>query len=66
VLDYPSPCPPIPLVEDQLLSHPPRGVTQCSRTLRFPHQNPVCSSSLPHACQMPIPFHSWFDNPNNM
>jgi len=30
--------------------------------LRFPHQNPVCTSLDFHTCYMPCPFHSsWFD-----
>ena len=33
----------------------------------FPHQNPVCSSPLPHTCYMPCPSHySRFGHPNNM
>ena len=35
-------------------------------SLRFPHQNPVYASPLPHTCYMPIPSHSCrFDHPNN-
>ena len=35
-------------------------------SLRSPHQNPVCTSPLPHTCYMPCPFHSsWFDHLNN-
>ena len=29
-----------------------------------PHQDPVCTSPLPHMCYMPHPSHSWFDDPN--
>ena len=33
---------------------------------RFPHQNPVYASPLPHTCYMPCPSHSSrFDHPNN-
>ena len=36
-------------------------------SLRFPHQNPVYSSTLPHTWHMPRPSHSsWFDRPNNI
>jgi len=37
-----------------------------SLSLRFPHQNPVYASLLPHKCYMPRPSHSsLFDHPNN-
>ena len=32
--------------------------SQCSLSLRFPHQNPVHPSLLPHTCYMPRPSHS--------
>jgi hypothetical protein len=31
------------------------GSPQCSLSLRFPHQNPVYASPLPHTCYMPHP-----------
>ena len=34
------------------------GSPQWSLSLRFPHQNPVHTSSLPHTCHMPRPSHS--------
>ena len=35
--------------------------------LRFPHQNPVYSSTLPHTSYMARPSHSYrFDHPNNI
>jgi hypothetical protein len=38
-----------------------------SLSLTIPHQNPVCTSSLPHTCYMSRPFHySWFDHPNTI
>jgi hypothetical protein len=36
-------------------------------SLRFPRQNPVYISLVPHACYMPHPFHSSrFYRPNNI
>jgi len=38
-----------------------------SLSLKFPHQNPVCTSPLPHTCCMSNPFYpSWFDHLNNI
>jgi hypothetical protein len=33
------------------------GSPQWSHSLRFPHQNPVHTSPLPHMCYMPLPSH---------
>jgi hypothetical protein len=36
-------------------------------SFRFPHQNPVWTSSIPHMCYMPCPSHSSrFDHPTNI
>jgi hypothetical protein len=38
-----------------------------SLSLRFPYQNPECTSPLHLTCHMPRPSHtSWFDHPNNI
>ena len=43
------------------------GSSKWSLSLRFPHQNPVYTSPLPHMCYIPRPSHSSrFDNPNNI
>jgi len=43
------------------------GSPKWSLSFRFPHQNPVYASPLPHTCYMPHPSHSSrFDHPNNM
>jgi hypothetical protein len=36
-------------------------------SIRSPHQNPVCTSPVPHTCYMPRPSHaSWFYHPTNI
>ena len=41
------------------------GSSKWSSFLRSPHQDPVCTSPIPHVCYMPLPSHSsWFDHPN--
>ena len=43
------------------------GSPKLSLTLRFPHQNPLYASPLPHTCYMPCPSHSSrFYRPNNI
>jgi len=48
-----------------LLSTP--GSHKWSLSHRFPHQNPVYTSPLPHTCYMPhLSHYSWFYHPNNI
>ena len=70
---YPEPdksCPcPFPFLKirfNNILPSLP-GFSKCSPSLRCPHQNPVCTSRLPHTCYMPRPSHSfWFDHQNDI
>ena len=42
------------------------GYLKWSAFLRFPHQNFISTSPLPHTCHMPCPSQSsWFCHPNN-
>jgi len=31
------------------------GPSKCSLSLKFPHQNPIHTSNLPHTCYIPLP-----------
>ena len=43
------------------------GSPQWSPSIRFPHQNPMHTSTLPHTCHMPHPSHSSrFYHPHNI
>jgi hypothetical protein len=42
------------------------GLSKWSLPLNSPHQKPVRTSPLPHACYMPRPSHSLFDHPTNI
>jgi len=57
---------PVPILEDHfniILSSTP-GSSKWSSSCRSPHQNPVCTSPLPHTCHIPrIRHSSWFDHP---
>ena len=74
ICPYPEPdqyCPCLPSYFFKVHSnttHPstPRS-SKWSLSLRFPHQNPVCISSLPHTCYQLCPSHaSRFGHPNNL
>ena len=69
MLDQSSPRPPTPLLEDPFNINLPSTSRYSKRSLsfRFPHQNPVCTSSLLHICHITCPSHtSWFDHSNNI
>ena len=47
-----------------ILPSPPRA-SKWFLSLRFPNQNPVCTTPVPHICYTPQPFHySLFDHSN--
>ena len=45
---------------------PMPGPSKWSLSLRVPHRNPVCTSTLPHTCYLHRPPHSWFDHSNTI
>jgi len=43
------------------------GSSKCSLSISFPHQNPVCTSTVSHTCHIPRPSLSFlFDHPRNI
>ena len=65
--DHSSPCPPSHFLKIHLniIFPPTPRLSKCSLSYRFPHRNPVCTSSLPHTCYIPRPSHSRFEQPND-
>ena len=67
--DQSSPCPLSHLLKillNIILPSMP-GSSKWSLSLKFPHQNPVYTSALPHTCYMPRPSHCpRFDHPSNI
>ena len=49
-----------------IIRSPTPGSPKWSLSLRFPHQNPLYTSTLPHTYYISRPPHSQFDHPNNI
>ena len=58
--DYSGPYPPSHFLKFHFNFFLPStpGSSKWSLSVRFPYQNPVCTSPLPHVCYMPRPSHS--------
>ena len=62
--DHASPSHCLRIVFNIILPSTPRS-SKWWLSLRYPHQNPVCTSPVSHTCHISHPFHSsWSDHPN--
>ena len=69
--DQSSPCPPpqshFLKIHFSIIFPSTPGFSKWSLSLRFPHQNPVYTSAIPHTCYMPHPSNSSrFDHLNDI
>ena len=65
-LSSPYPTPHLLKIHLNIILPSTPGSRKCSLSLKFPHQNPVYTSLLPHTRYMPRPSHSPFLSPNNI
>jgi len=62
-----SPCHHFLKIHPSIILPSTSGSSKLSLSFRFPYQNPVYTSALPHTCYMPRPSHPCrFDHPNNI